>query len=125
MKILVVDQNINCLALAQITGNHLGMQIEKLQLPNQLPPAIEKIKHIEEEFALLFYEMYLASITDNYDYVLLDFQWIDALRNGQCYFCTGAFKALEKMQLVKQLILIRCDGIERPTFRKALEMIAA
>lgn len=124
MKVLIIDQDVKCLSFAKIKGNNLGIQIDELKLPNELPPAIEQIKHIAEEFALLFYEMYLADIADRYDYVLLDFQWIDALRDGQCRYCHGALKALEKMQLVKQLILIRCDGTERPTFGKALEKIA-
>ena len=100
------------------------MQIDKLQLPNELPPAIEQIKHLAAEFALLFYEMYLAGIADEYDYILLDSQWIDALRDGQCRYCHRAFEVLKKMKLFKQLILIRCDGIEMPTFGQALELIA-
>lgn len=125
MKVLVVDQNIGCLSCAKIQGNKLKVQIDELQLPNELPIAIERIKHLAEEFALLFYKIYLADIVDKYDHVLLDFQWVDALQDGQCRYCQGAFKALEKMKLVKQLILIRCDGIEKPTFGQAIERIAA
>lgn len=125
MKVLVIDQNSKCLSLAKIKGNQLGIKIDKLQLPNKLPLAIERIKHIAEKFALQFYEIYLASIADEYDYILLDSQWVDALHDGQCRYCQGAFNALEKMQLVKQLTLIQCDGIKKPTFGQAIERIAA
>jgi uncharacterized protein (DUF1499 family) len=119
-KVLVVDQNPNCLSCAQAKAENLGIQIDSLRLPEQPPTAIEKVKHIAEEFARVFYEMYLAAIADNYDYILLDSDWFDVISDG-CRYCDGAFKVLEKLHLVK---LIKCNGIERPTFAQALEQIA-
>ena len=71
-KVLVVDQSQTCLCVASDKGKQLGIQIEKLELPSSLPPAIERVKKVAEEFAAVFYDLYLKEVADNYDCIFSD-----------------------------------------------------
>ncbi|HEY9665915.1 MAG TPA: hypothetical protein V6C91_03875 [Coleofasciculaceae cyanobacterium] len=119
-KVLVVDQSQICLCVASDKGKQLGIQVEKLELPSSLPPAIERVKKVAEEFAAVFYDLYLKEVADNYDCILLDSDWVDAIGDG-CRYCHAAFNVLEKLGIVK---LIECHGTNRPTFAQALDNLA-
>lgn len=120
LKVLVVDQNQTCLCVALSIGEQLGIQVEKLELPSSLPPTIGRVKRVAEDFALQFYNLYLKELVGEYDCILLDSDWVDAIGDG-CRYCLGAFKVLEQLGIVK---LIECHGTNRPTFAQALENLA-
>ncbi len=120
LKVLVVDQNKTCLCVASNKGEQLGIQVEKLELPSSLPPAIEQVKKVAKDFAQEFYNLYLKEIVGKYDYILLDSDWVDAIGDG-CRYCNGAFNVLEKLGVVQ---LIECHGTNRPTFAQALDNLA-
>ena len=120
LKVLVIDQSKICLCVASDKREQLGIQVEKLELPISLPPAIERVKIVAADFAQEFYNLYLKEVADNYDCILLDSDWVDVIGDG-CRYCLGAFKVLEQLGIVK---LIECHGTNRPTFAQALDNLA-